>query len=336
MRQKTPASQPALEDNEKVKEDEEEDKGGKTPPLVRRPAQSSNAKTVTFNTAAADYENNYAEQTPLMFSRSSSLESLDSLEQQQVHDEGSVVSEFSRLTSRAVSPSELPDSPGQTMPSSPRRPPPAPSQAHPQQQQQIRKPLLPPRQPEQPQGEGVFEDATNNFGQEGTPAFTRAASPLSQLSFDDEPPSALPIAPLPAPSVPSRPPMPLPPSARPLPNVAASAQVGHSAQQIKPVHPVHSTHPSHASHPSLPVHPSHPIHPSNPSHSSHPAPPVHSAHPVHPSHSAHPSHPAHLIHPVFSRVVKSASEVNFRSVFEYDEVSPFPNLTVFCFVWLKP
>lgn len=94
-----------------------------------------------------------------MFSRCSSLESLGSIDQQQINDEGSVVSEFSRLTSRAVSPSELPDSPGQTMPPSPRRP----QAAQELEQQQPQPTVLNRAQPQS----GVFEDATNNFGQEG-------------------------------------------------------------------------------------------------------------------------------------------------------------------------
>ena len=160
--------------------------GDQTPPLPR------GNKTVTFNeemsngNTVANNTVNGAEQTPLMFSRSSSLASLDSLDQLdgqgQRHDEGSVLSEFSRLTSRAVSPSELPDSPGQTMPSSPRG---------------IKKPSTPPPPPPAVNKPDVFEDSTNAFGMEEgqTPAFgTRAASPLSQLSFDDEPSSPPPPA----------------------------------------------------------------------------------------------------------------------------------------------
>lgn len=249
-------NKPKEEDN-----DEEEVEGdkveGKTPPMPRR-SQPANkeSKTVTFNTTA-DCEINYSEQqTPLMFSRSSSLESLDSLDQQQnCNDEGSVVSEFSRLTSRAVSPSELPDSPGQTMPSSPRR-----TQAHhPQQQeqqnQQPQQQLPNPLQRVQ-HVDGVFDDSTNNFGMEGTPAFTRAASPLSQLSFDDEPSSPTDSTPMPPPPPPvvtaSRPPLPLPPS-------------------------VQSTAPS----------------------------------------------AAQLVNPTFNRVIRSASEINFRSSFDYDEPRRF-------------
>ena len=69
-------------------------------------------KTVTF-----DVESNQVEQTPLMFSRSSSLGSLSSFDVRSVHS--SVVSEYSVRASQVVSPSELPDSPGNTMPPSP-------------------------------------------------------------------------------------------------------------------------------------------------------------------------------------------------------------------------
>uniref|UniRef100_A0A2A4IRB1 Adenomatous polyposis coli protein n=1 Tax=Heliothis virescens TaxID=7102 RepID=A0A2A4IRB1_HELVI len=60
----------------------------------------------------------FVEDTPLMFSRSSSLGSLPECSQQD--DQGSVVSEVSRLTSGCISPSEIPDSPGASVPLSPR------------------------------------------------------------------------------------------------------------------------------------------------------------------------------------------------------------------------
>lgn len=72
-------------------------------------------KMVTFG------ENYYAEETPLMFSRCSSLGSLSGFEQYSIHDDrSSVISDFSRRTSGVVSPSELPDSPTQTVLPSPR------------------------------------------------------------------------------------------------------------------------------------------------------------------------------------------------------------------------
>ncbi|KAL0271180.1 UNVERIFIED_CONTAM: hypothetical protein PYX00_008357 [Menopon gallinae] len=62
--------------------------------------------------------------TPLMFSRSSSVDSLSSFEEilQSIPDDrSSVVSDFSRVTSGIISPSELPDSPTQTVPPSPKQ-----------------------------------------------------------------------------------------------------------------------------------------------------------------------------------------------------------------------
>ncbi|CAG0918192.1 unnamed protein product [Notodromas monacha] len=81
------------------------DEGAVTPSLHKA------GKTVTF--CAKE------EETPLMFSRASSLDSLSSTDQHSIRS--SVVSDFSRRTSGVVSPSELPDSPGGTMPPSPNR-----------------------------------------------------------------------------------------------------------------------------------------------------------------------------------------------------------------------
>ncbi|KAK2149870.1 hypothetical protein LSH36_433g01019 [Paralvinella palmiformis] len=72
---------------------------------------SGQTKTVTF------HENNQVQETPLMFSRCSSLGSLSSFDSHSVHS--SVLSEYSRRASEVVSPSELPDSPSDTMPPSP-------------------------------------------------------------------------------------------------------------------------------------------------------------------------------------------------------------------------
>lgn len=72
---------------------------------------SGTTKTVTFD------NNNQIQETPLMFSRCSSLASLSSFDTHSV--QSSVVSEYSRRASEVVSPSDLPDSPGDTMPPSP-------------------------------------------------------------------------------------------------------------------------------------------------------------------------------------------------------------------------
>ena len=72
-------------------------------------------KIVTF-----DIEENESQETPLMFSRSSSLDSLSGFDQHSIQDDrSSIISDFSHRTSGAVSPSELPDSPTQTIPPSP-------------------------------------------------------------------------------------------------------------------------------------------------------------------------------------------------------------------------
>jgi hypothetical protein len=82
------------------------------PIVAATPPEPKPEKAVTFG----------AEETPLMFSRCSSLGSLSSFEQHSIHDDrSSIVSDFSRLTSGMISPSELPDSPTQTEPPSPRQ-----------------------------------------------------------------------------------------------------------------------------------------------------------------------------------------------------------------------
>ncbi|ESO03271.1 hypothetical protein HELRODRAFT_191982 [Helobdella robusta] len=70
---------------------------------------SGGSKTVKFDETI---------QTPMMFSRCSSLGSLSSFDARSVHS--SVISEYSRRASGIVSPSDLPDSPGDTMPPSPK------------------------------------------------------------------------------------------------------------------------------------------------------------------------------------------------------------------------
>ena len=104
---------------EKQKED-----GIKTPPPMQATvpglaASGRNLKSVTFN----------AQETPLMFSRASSFESLTSFYQHSVKD-GYSSCDFSRATSGRVSPSDLPDSPGHSRPRTP--------------QQQLPKAKLPP------------------------------------------------------------------------------------------------------------------------------------------------------------------------------------------------
>ncbi|MCL4119122.1 UNVERIFIED_CONTAM: hypothetical protein GTU68_017435, partial [Idotea baltica] len=97
------------------------DKGG-----GEREGGQTSHQTSAFNPVEAqpqaDAHLQVCDQTPLMFSRATSVSSLSSFEIQSIHDDrSSIVSDFSRLASGVVSPSDLPDSPSQTIPSSPKR-----------------------------------------------------------------------------------------------------------------------------------------------------------------------------------------------------------------------
>ncbi|XP_049821338.1 adenomatous polyposis coli homolog [Aethina tumida] len=142
---------------------------------------STEVKVVKFEQTV-----NYAEQTPLMFSRSSSLESLGSIEQHSIHDDrSSVVSDLSRLTSGIVSPSELPDSPTQTVPPSPKPRKVSPefpfnSKSRPGGDM---RPQPVPRNISKP---SVFEDHCTKFKEESTPVQFSTATSLSSLTIDDQ------------------------------------------------------------------------------------------------------------------------------------------------------
>ncbi|CAF4817210.1 unnamed protein product [Pieris macdunnoughi] len=120
----------------------------------------------------------FIEETPLMFSRSSSLGSVPECEHQD--DQGSVVSEVSRLTSGCISPSEIPDSPGQSVPLSPRS------------RHRVRDPPTEPPTPPPPDcGSGsVFEERVSRFVVEDTPAHFSRNTSLSSLTINDEPKSS--------------------------------------------------------------------------------------------------------------------------------------------------
>ncbi|XP_067943011.1 serine-rich adhesin for platelets-like [Watersipora subatra] len=77
-------------------------------PLLKTPLEQ---KSVSFD------EHAHVQETPMMFSRASSLASLSSCDQQSIHS--SVFSDYSRRASQVVSPSDLPDSPGGTTQHSP-------------------------------------------------------------------------------------------------------------------------------------------------------------------------------------------------------------------------
>ncbi|XP_017867251.1 PREDICTED: adenomatous polyposis coli protein isoform X1 [Drosophila arizonae] len=118
---------------------------------------------------------NSALETPLMFSRRSSMDSLD-VDVANCDDKSSVVSDFSRLASGVISPSELPDSPTQSMPQSPRRTSVAGASV-----------ALPPGSGRRQQPlRSVFEDDLSKFNVENTPAQFSGATSLSNLSIVDD------------------------------------------------------------------------------------------------------------------------------------------------------
>ncbi|XP_065220907.1 adenomatous polyposis coli protein-like isoform X2 [Planococcus citri] len=118
-------------------------------------------------------------ETPLMFSRSSSLDSVSSCGGEHADDRSSVVSEVSRVVSGVVSPSELPDSPTQTVPSSPY--PVAKNNQFFSPEDEC-KPKVKSALPY-----SVFEDSVTVFKDENTPIQFSVATSLSSLTFDDEP-----------------------------------------------------------------------------------------------------------------------------------------------------
>ncbi|KAH8383375.1 hypothetical protein KR009_008247 [Drosophila setifemur] len=114
-------------------------------------------------------------ETPLMFSRRSSMDSLVGDDETiACEDNGSVISEYSRMQSGVISPSELPDSPTQSMPESPRRDRKVTNSGQ-------NNPETPTRKPG-----NVFEDKLNRFHVEHTPAIFSCATSLSNLSILDD------------------------------------------------------------------------------------------------------------------------------------------------------
>lgn len=116
---------------------------------------------------------NSALETPLMFSRRSSMDSLD-VDVANCDDKSSVVSDFSRMASGVISPSEIPDSPTQSMPQSPRRISLVSSNS-----------ALPGGSGQRPL-RSVFEDDLSSFNVEHTPAQFSTATSLSNLSIVDD------------------------------------------------------------------------------------------------------------------------------------------------------
>ena len=146
-------------------EKREAEGGSKTPPPPQMP------KTVKFCGAAE--VRSAPQETPPMFSRASSVASLDSFDHEGSLHDGYSSYEASRATSGRVSPSDLPDSPSQTMPTSPRpggsRAPPRPSKA----------PSVPPLAPAHQKS--VYADVVTSYQEEGTPTVFSTRTSLSGL-----------------------------------------------------------------------------------------------------------------------------------------------------------
>lgn len=152
------------------------------PPLLIKKEVSSEKESVAATPKSVTFGTLHDE-TPLMFSRTSSMGSIDSAEQG-FDDKSSVVSDFSRLASGVMSPSELPDSPTQSIPQSPSRTQMRINQiAAPKNIPTIRAPA----HEREIIGAEAAEDSVNTFNVENTPAVFSSRTSLSNLSFDDEP-----------------------------------------------------------------------------------------------------------------------------------------------------
>lgn len=154
------------------------------PPLSITKKDSSEKESVAATPKSVTFVN-LSDETPMMFSRTSSMGSLSSAEPA-CDDKSSVVSDFSRLASGIISPSDLPDSPTQSIPQSPS------SRSHPKIMPRnlptIKTPMQPVSRREIIGAEAdAAEDSTNMFNVENTPAVFSSRTSLSNLSFDDEP-----------------------------------------------------------------------------------------------------------------------------------------------------
>ncbi|XP_069631271.1 adenomatous polyposis coli protein-like isoform X2 [Haliaeetus albicilla] len=170
------------------------------------PSDSSRHKAVEFFSGAKSPSKNgahtpksppehYVQETPLMFSRCTSVSSLDSFESHSIAS--SVQSEpCSGMVSGIISPSDLPDSPGQTMPPSRSKTPP------PAQGAQVKKEVAKGKVPNAEKRESgprhvaineavqrvqVLPDADTllHFATESTPDGFSCSSSLSGLSLDE-------------------------------------------------------------------------------------------------------------------------------------------------------
>uniref|UniRef100_A0A3P9MJV6 APC regulator of WNT signaling pathway n=1 Tax=Oryzias latipes TaxID=8090 RepID=A0A3P9MJV6_ORYLA len=119
-------------------------------------------------------EQPYAQETPLMFSRCTSVSSLDSFSASSIASSVRSSEPCSGMPSGVVSPSDLPDSPGQTMPPSRAKTPPLPPPVQ--------------KNTEEDKAKEVEEnnvDILLHFATESTPHGFSCASSLSALSLDE-------------------------------------------------------------------------------------------------------------------------------------------------------
>ncbi|KAM9307041.1 adenomatous polyposis coli protein isoform 2-T2 [Pholidichthys leucotaenia] len=121
-------------------------------------------------------EQPYAQETPLMFSRCTSVSSLDSFSTSSIASSVHSSEACSGVPSGVVSPSDLPDSPGQTMPPSRAKTPPLPPPTQKAKEEEKSK---------KKDEEESSADILLHFATESTPhGFSRASS-LSALSLDE-------------------------------------------------------------------------------------------------------------------------------------------------------
>ncbi|XP_040915460.1 adenomatous polyposis coli protein isoform X2 [Toxotes jaculatrix] len=121
-------------------------------------------------------EQPYAQETPLMFSRCTSVSSLDSFSTSSIASSVRSSEPCSGVPSGVVSPSDLPDSPGQTMPPSRTKTPPLPPSTQKTEEEETAK---------KKDEEESSADVLLHFATESTPhGFSRASS-LSALSLDE-------------------------------------------------------------------------------------------------------------------------------------------------------
>ncbi|XP_021237224.1 adenomatous polyposis coli protein isoform X6 [Numida meleagris] len=181
-------------------------KSSRLPTSSLSPSDSSRHKAVEFSSGAKSPSKSgaqtpksppehYVQETPLMFSRCTSVSSLDSFESRSIAS--SVQSEpCSGMVSGIISPSDLPDSPGQTMPPSRSKTPP-PAQGV-QVKRDVAKGKAPSAEKREPgprqaavnaavQRVQVLPDADTllHFATESTPDGFSCSSSLSALSLDE-------------------------------------------------------------------------------------------------------------------------------------------------------